>query len=230
MYFQHSDEIWSDYPELVAGLLFAEGITPDAAVAPRAAKYTSIASLRLAEDTESALPEVQAWRRTFSRMRLKPTQYRCASESLLRRYRKEGSLPQLHPMVDIANAVSLAFALPVAVFDTGKISECIVVRYADGDESYLAFSGELEQPDRGEVVFVDSARRVHARRWANRQSGYSAVEAVTSAVLVVIEGMHAGATTDVAEATAVLGGELEAIWSARAKTAVLAQFEPRFDF
>src|SRR5215471_7162093 len=34
---------------------------------------------------ESELPEVQAWRRIFSRMGLKPTQYGCGSESLLRR-------------------------------------------------------------------------------------------------------------------------------------------------
>ncbi|HEY3906880.1 MAG TPA: hypothetical protein VGM14_23450 [Streptosporangiaceae bacterium] len=31
---------------------------------------------------------------------LKPTQYRCASESLLRRFRKEGSLPNLHPAAE----------------------------------------------------------------------------------------------------------------------------------
>ena len=50
-------------------------------------------------------------------MGLKPTQYRCASESLLRRFRKEGSLPRLHPLVDLCNAVSMAYAIPVAVLD-----------------------------------------------------------------------------------------------------------------
>ena len=55
-------------------------------------------------------------------MGLKPTQYRCAAESLLRRFRKEGSLPRLHPLVDLCNAVSLAFAVPVAVLDAGRIA------------------------------------------------------------------------------------------------------------
>ena len=32
MYFEHSDEIWSDFPELVAGVLFAQGITSDGSV------------------------------------------------------------------------------------------------------------------------------------------------------------------------------------------------------
>jgi DNA/RNA-binding domain of Phe-tRNA-synthetase-like protein len=37
-------------------------------------------------------------------MGLKPTQYRCAPEALLRRLRKEGTLPPLHPLVDLCNA------------------------------------------------------------------------------------------------------------------------------
>jgi DNA/RNA-binding domain of Phe-tRNA-synthetase-like protein len=39
---------------------------------------------------------------------MKPTQYRCASEALLRRFRKEGALPRIHPLRDLCNAVSLA--------------------------------------------------------------------------------------------------------------------------
>lgn len=100
---------------------------------------------------------MQAWRRGFSRMGLKPTQYRCAAESLLRRYRKEGSLPQLHPLVDLCNAASLAFAIPVAAFDVAHISGNLEVRRATGDETYLTFSGQTEHPGAGEVIFADDA-------------------------------------------------------------------------
>jgi DNA/RNA-binding domain of Phe-tRNA-synthetase-like protein len=50
-------------------------------------------------------------------MGLKPTQYRCASEALLRRFRKDGSLPWIHPLVEVCNPVSLAYAIPIAVAD-----------------------------------------------------------------------------------------------------------------
>lgn len=66
---------------------------------------------------ESEFGQIQAWRRAFSQMGLKPTQYRCAAEALLRRLRKEHSLPRLHPLVDLCNAASAAYAIPVAVFD-----------------------------------------------------------------------------------------------------------------
>jgi len=89
MHFQHSSEIWRGFPELVPGVLFAEGITGDLSLGSRVAKFNAIASSRLAEGPEGEPPEIRAWRRAFARMGLKPTQYRCASESLLRRFRKE---------------------------------------------------------------------------------------------------------------------------------------------
>ena len=230
MYFQHSTEIWRDYPELVPGAVFAEGITSDAAVDSRVAHFSGIAEGRLANATEGQFPEIQAWRRTFSRMGLKPTQYRCASESLLRRFRKEGALPQLHPLIDLCNAVSLAFAIPVAVFDVSKITEGIEVRHASGSENYMTFSGDTEHPDAGEVIFADEAGRAHARRWTNRQSGLSAVRDTTSAVLIVAEAMHETASADVERLVSTLAGELNAIWSVTPQTAILSQDSPRVQF
>jgi len=230
MHFEHSGEIWRDFPELVPGVLFAEGISSGVPAGSRTARFTAVARSRLAYKPESELPEIQAWRRAFSRMGLKPTQYRCASESLLRRFRKEGSLPQLHPLVDLCNAISLAFAIPVAVFDVSKITGDLGVRYADGGEDYLTFSGETEHPAPHEVIFADRARRVHARRWTNRQSGWSAVQDSTAAALIVAEAMHDSAPADVRQLTQAVAGELEAVWSVTPELAVLSPSSPRFTF
>ena len=143
-------------------------------------------------------------------MGLKPTQYRCASEALLRRYRKERSLPSIHPLIDLCNAISLAYAIPVAALDVDQIVGSLQVRYADGTESYLAFSGETEQPYAGEVIFADDARNVHARRWTNRQSALSAVSAATTTALIVAEAMHESAAEDVRVLIATIAAELSA--------------------
>src|SRR5438552_4105489 len=230
MYFRHSSDIWRDYPELVPGVLFAEGITRDVSVGSRVAKLNAIAESRLANASEGELPEIQAWRRAFSRMGLKPTQYRCAAESLLRRFKREKSLPQIHPLIDLCNAISLAFAIPVAVFDVAKIAEYVEVRYAGGAEVYLAFSGETENPEAHEVVFADSAGRVHARRWTNRQSGYSAVRDETTAALIVAEALHGSASVDVQKLTAAIADELNVIWSVTPKSKILNQSSSRFEF
>jgi DNA/RNA-binding domain of Phe-tRNA-synthetase-like protein len=229
--FQHSCDIWRDFPQLVPGVLYVSGITGDAAAGPAADRFAAVAKSRLAAvSAESELPEIQAWRRAFAAMGLKPTQYRCASESLLRRFRLQGSLPGPHPLVDLCNAVSLAFAIPVAVFDADAISWPLEVRYAAGNEEYLTFAGEVEHPGAGEVIFADEAGRAHARRWTNRQSGRSAVRDGTCAALIVAEALHEEAPRDVAELVAVLAAELTAVWSDEPSTEVLTAAHPRFTF
>ncbi|MBB4571701.1 B3/B4 domain-containing protein [Rhizobium leucaenae] len=229
MYFRHSNEMWNEFPDLVPGALFVEGITVDVAITDRIAKFHAIAEKRLTGSSEGEMPEIQAWRRTFSKMGLKPTQYRCASEALLRRFRQEKSLPLLHPLVDLCNAISIAFAVPIAVFDLAKISGDLEVRHATGSETYLTFAGETEHPEPREVIFADGADQAHARRWTNRQSGLSAVRDDTRSVLIVAEAMHEAAGGDVPGLVATLVAELTAVWSIQAKTKVLSCSSPRFD-
>ncbi|WP_232302683.1 B3/B4 domain-containing protein [Elstera litoralis] len=128
---------------------------------------------------------------------MKPTQYRCASEALLRRVRQSGTIPALHPLIDLCNAVSLATALPVAVFDLTQIGGSLTVRFARGDERFEAFSGELETPPAGEVIFADAAGNAHARRWCNRQGRRAAVGPATTRALIVVEALHADAARDI---------------------------------
>ena len=230
MYFQHSAGIWRDFPALVPGVMVAHGITAGVPVPARTAELTAVAASRLAGATESELPEIQAWRRAFAQMGLKPTQYRCASESLLRRFRKEGELPHLHPLVDLCNAASLAFAIPVAVLDLAKISGNLEVRYAAGDEKYLTFSGAVEHPAAGEVIFADEAGQAHARRWTNRQSGLSAVQDGTADVLIVAEALHDTASQDVPALLTAIAAELDAVWSGTPGWTVLTPAVARFRF
>ena len=230
MHFSHANEIWCDFPELSAGALYAEGIRRDVDVGARVAALQGETQARLGTKAESELTEIQAWRRAFSKMGLKPTQYRCASEALLRRFRKEGSLPGIHPLIDLCNAVSLVFAIPVAAIDATKIAGSLQVRYASGAERYLTFSGEVEYPEPREVMFADEAGNAHARRWTNRQSGLSAVRDDTGAALIVAEALHEKAAEDIGRLTATLADAIGAIWATPVKSAVLSRQAPRFEF
>jgi DNA/RNA-binding domain of Phe-tRNA-synthetase-like protein len=226
--FRHSDAVWRDFPMLVPGVLYAEGIDAEPTVTERHEPYLTVARRRLEGGAESALPEIQAWRRAFGRLGLKPTQYRCASESLLRRFRKEGGLPTIHPLIDLCNAISLAYAVPVAALDVAEITGSLEVRHASGTETYSTFAGTTEHPEPGEVIFADDAGRAHARRWTNRQSGRSAVRDTTRSVLIVAEALHDTASDDVGHLVAAVAAELEAVWSISPKTALLSRSTPDF--
>jgi DNA/RNA-binding domain of Phe-tRNA-synthetase-like protein len=230
MYFQHSADIWSRFPELVPGVVTADRLTNDAMVADRVSRFEEIATARLAAGSESEFPEIQAWRRAFTKMGLKPTQYRCASESLLRRFRKEHELPSIHPVIDLCNAISLAFAVPIAVFDVAEVTGGVTVRPATGDERYLTFGGDTEHPEYGEIIFADDAGNAHARRWTNRQARLSAVSDTTTSVLIVTEAMHPAAATDVPKLVTTLADEFTAVWSSATGTTVLSADAPHHEF
>lgn len=108
------------------------------------------------------------------------------------------------------------------------VSGDIEVRYAVGDEKYLTFGGEVEQPAPGEVIFADALGNAHARRWCNRQSALSAVRDQSTAVLIVAEALHATAAADMTQLLATLTSEISAAWSITAAGAVLTAGSPRF--
>lgn len=205
MRFSYSTHVQQTFPARATAVILIDEVNDRADIATASEAFCQIAAARLAGGPEGEFAEIQAWRRAFSTMGLKPTQYRCAAEALLRRYRKEGSLPSLHPLVDLCNAASIAFAVPIAVFDLDHIAGDLVVRQADGTERYANFADEIEHPDPGEVIFADDAGNAHARRWANRQSKLSAVGSDTTTAMIIAEGLHDNAADDLERLITQLG-------------------------
>lgn len=229
-HFQHTAEIWADFPALVPCVMFVAGITANMDTTERATALADVAAARLAASPEGAFPEVQAWRRAFTQMGLKPTQYRCASESLLRRYRKDGVLPPVHPLVDLCNATSIAFAIPIAVFDADRIAGDLQVRYARGNETYLSFTGANERPEPGEVIFTDSVGHAHARRWTHRQSRASAITNTTTTALIIAEALHRTGRDDITALQTALADALAATWHTTPVSAIPTHDAPSFPF
>lgn len=220
MFFRYDPHMARTFPGLATGFIHAKGIDGNADAASRTVALERQALARLGNETEGGLPEIHAWRQAFARMGLKPTQYRCASEALLRRLRQQGALPRVNPLVDLCNAASAAHAVPVAAFDLSRIDGGLTVRPAVGNETYLTFGGETEYPDRGEIIFADQSDRAHARRWTNRQSAFSAVSDSTQEVLIVVEALHDEAQTSVMRLRDALAGAIMETWDVTAHTAL----------
>ena len=229
MRFGHAPSIWAQFPQLVPGVLAVGGIHPQAEVQALIEPWHARARERLARGPESELAEISAWRRAYTQMGLKPTQYRSAAEALLRRFRRGDDLPRLHPLVELGNALSLAFALPVAVFDLAGVDAFLEVRHAAGGEEYTGFGGETERAEPGEVIFADAAGHAHARRWTFRQSRRSTVTADTREALVVAEGMHPAAATDVSALIDALARHMTDLWGAPRQRAVLTAASPQIE-
>jgi DNA/RNA-binding domain of Phe-tRNA-synthetase-like protein len=206
--FRYDAAIVERFPSIVGGVIHAIGVRGGAAPAGLSEAFAleeEAVRARLGETPLSELPALAAWRRAFRAFGVDPTQYRSAAESLLRRLTKQGDLPSINVLVDLANLVSIRHALPVAVFDLRAVAGGLTVRLARGDEAWADLgSSTTEHPAPGEVVFVDADEVVHARRWCWRQSAASAAGPDTAEVLITAEGHHEGAAGDVARAVADL--------------------------
>jgi DNA/RNA-binding domain of Phe-tRNA-synthetase-like protein len=212
--FRYADEVLERFPATVGGVVHATGLangpTPPALAAAFRAEQAAVLE-RIGATPLSELPSLAAWRRVFSGFGVEPTRYRSAAEALLRRLTKQGDVPSINTLVDIGNLVSIRYGLPVALFDRRDVTGTTSVRFADGSERFTNLgSGEVEHPEPGEVVFVDEAGLVSARRWCWRQSAQSAARADTVEVLVTVEGHHDGAATEVGAAVRDLLGLLAA--------------------
>ena len=219
--FLYDPDIIERFPALVGGVIHATGVHNDPTPPRLAAAFydeTLAVRARIGETPLSELPTLAAWRKVFRGFGVDPTQYRSAAEGLLRRLTKQGELPSIGTLVDLANLVSIRYALPVAVVDQRGISGGTIVRFARGDERWADLgSSHTEHPEPGEVIFVDEAGVVSARRWCWRQSAGSAARADTTEILVTVEGHHGTAEHDVTRALA----DLEALLVAHATPATL---------
>jgi DNA/RNA-binding domain of Phe-tRNA-synthetase-like protein len=202
--FRYDPAVLERYPAVRCGVVHALGVAGTASSAELLREYRAQQEetrARLRGTPVAEMPSIAAWRRAFTSFGAKPTQHRNAVEALLRRLDKHGDIPSIGTLVDIGNLVSIRHGVPIAVFDLGTTPPPITVRLADGTETFVDLgSTEAAHPEPGEVVFLDAAGAVAARRWCWRQSAGSATGPGTTEALYVSEALHADAADSVATA------------------------------
>ena len=128
------------------------------------------------EDVANGIPEwssghLEAWAQVFRVFGAKPQRTPCSVAAMRKRVEKSGSLPSINPIVDLYNAVSLQYAIPVGGEDYDRYSGVPRLIRADGTEVFDTNkngSPSTENPDEGEVVWCDD-KGVTCRRWNWRQ-------------------------------------------------------------
>ena len=132
-------------------------------------------------------PNVKAWRQAFNRLGISAAKYQSSIESLVRRALKGGVFPRVNPLVDLYNAISLEFLVPMGGHDLKALDGNIFLGFASGGEPFTPMEGgEDEAAEKGEVVYKDD-RSVLTRRWVWRQSNKDKVTADTKSVFMPVD-------------------------------------------
>jgi DNA/RNA-binding domain of Phe-tRNA-synthetase-like protein len=228
--FQYHPDILMRYPHIVGGAILVWNVTNGPTPAGLQALYQAEQQQVLQRVGSTPLSQIEslaAWRRAFRDFGVDPTQYRSASEALLRRLTKKGCIPSINLLVDLGNLVSIRYGLPVAVVERRALQGTVTVHFANGSEHYSELGESTEDhPEPGEVVFSDESRQVIARRWCWRQSESSAAVVQTRECLITIEAHHAAGRQDIEAALRDLLALLEEYAGGTAISAILDADHP----
>lgn len=91
--------------------------TSNAAVDSLRAVLHEVSSHCAHEPCETQLLRIERYKTSIQYFGRNPNRYRISSDALLRRCKKNGSVPAIHPMVDANNIISLATGWPVGCYD-----------------------------------------------------------------------------------------------------------------
>lgn len=184
-------EIFEKLDNLMVGVVVAKGID-------NSKQYPSISkmleeSIKLAEEKyldkkvkedENIIP----YREAFLKLGINPNKYQCSVEAMFNRISIGKKLPNINPLVNLNNAISLKYTLPMGTHDLSKSNLNIEMRYANEDDIFIPMgTNEKENPDVGEIIYA-VGNQVRTRRWTYRQSEEGKIDEKTNYVFFPIDG------------------------------------------
>jgi DNA/RNA-binding domain of Phe-tRNA-synthetase-like protein len=149
-----------------------------------------------------------AWREAYKAFGSKPQRTPSSAEALWRRIERDGAISAINAVVDLYNAISLRYAVPVGGEDLARYQGAPRLLRAKGDEVFEATrDGQPidEIVDRGEVIWRDDLG-VTCRRWNWRQTARTRITLSSTEMWFIIERLEPMPI----EALQAAGGELTA--------------------
>ncbi len=132
---------------------------------------------------------IRAYRDFYWRvLKIDPTKQRPSQEALLRRILRGGDLPRISPVVDIGNAVSIKYLVPIGLYDISKIrGGKLRLRLSERGELFYPIGGGVEELE-GQIVLAAGGQILHV--YPYRDSVETKIDVSTRDVLAVVAGVR----------------------------------------
>ncbi len=196
-------EIWDRYPHLKIGILIARNVNnnvqnPD--ILNHLRKSEHDAKNKYSQIDLGNVEKLIDWREAYRSFGYKPSSTRCSAEALLRRALKDNALPDINPMVNLYNSISLKHTLPMGADDLDRMEGDLRLTIAKGDEPFVALGGgEPEIALAGEVIYRDD-KEITCKVWNWRECDKTKLTSQTKNAALVIEGLEHAHLSEVAHA------------------------------
>lgn len=134
---------------------------------------------------------LNSWAEVFKKFGAKPQRTPCSADALRKRVLRDGKLPSIDPIVDLYNAISLQYAIPVGGENFAKYIGVPRLTVADGTEEFDTTKDGLpfiEYPEKGEIIWRDD-KGVTCRRWNWRQGLRTRLDSEAKQMWFILESL-----------------------------------------
>lgn len=231
MVFSIDAAVFDALPALCVGVVTAEGFDNSAESVPAIDSLldgaVADAARRLAGAHASEDPRVQPYRAAFHALGMSPSRYPSSNIALLRRIAKGKGLGRVNPVVDLGNAVSIKYALPLGAHALAP-GETLELRFSRPGDVFVALGEKDADPTLapGELVYAVGGL-VQTRRWTWRQSENGKMGAATTRAVFPIDGFVGVNDDAVRAACDELAAHLRDDLGARTDVALASAAAPR---
>lgn len=215
---------WELFPSAAIGVLSVTGINEAAQLDPEQAaeveallKDANAAALGHLDESIALSQNrpVAVWREAYQKFPTKKGA-RCSIEALLKRVSKGEPVGSIAPTVDITNAISLKYALPIGAEDMDAFAGDLHLGVMAGGEDFLPIGADEPDPPRpGELAYYDAAGVV-CRCWNWRDGKRTAIQDGTTSEFIAMECVEPERLDDLRAALDELAGLLERYTGAKA--------------
>jgi lysyl-tRNA synthetase class 2 len=177
-------------------------------------------------------PAVTQWNEAHIQLGNNPNRFPPSHVGLTKRAQSGKTIAVISPLVALMNVVSISYCTSVGGDDSQSVSEESILRFAVGDERFVPLLEPevLENPQPGELVYVDNSGNVMCRRWNWRNSHLSRITESTRYALINVDGLGDGARDLVLQAGESLAKLLEQYCGASTQTTILDANHNSFPF
>lgn len=201
--------IFDAFPGTVIGIVIAKGITNEGEngkVQSMLRHEEERIRKNFTSETIALVPLLRCWQDAYRNFGAKPKEHLASVENLYRRVLDKESIRHINTLVDIYNACSLKYMVPVGGEDLDLLRGDIVLTFALAKEPPLLLLGDKEAraPHKGEVIYKDAISAI-CRRWNWREAERTKLTERTKNALLVIEGIPPVNREIIEQATRELG-------------------------
>lgn len=232
MKFSVSKEVFEKMDNACFGVVLAKGINNDENMEVTELLKNSIESTeaKFQDKRVKEVEEIVHYRDSFAVLGINPNKFMSSIEAMITRVAKKKGLPNINSIVDLGNAVSLKYLVPLGAHDIDIAEDDIYLRFSRKGDIFIPF-GENEEEclEDGELIYT-VGNKVKTRRWIWRQSEQGKITKESKNIFFPIDGFKDKNYNNVISARDELAELLKKNFNCQVKVGIVDINNTEFEF